>query len=63
MLSNNFLSSNLIFSSLAHTPLIVEKYFEQLDLIFGLIRECESGREVMPLLNGPVCHSGFKRLN
>jgi glutamate-1-semialdehyde 2,1-aminomutase len=63
MLSNNFLSSNLIFSSLAHTPLIVEKYFEHLDLIFGLIRECESGRDVMSLLNGPVCHSGFKRLN
>jgi glutamate-1-semialdehyde 2,1-aminomutase len=28
-----------------------------------LIQECEEGRDVMSLLNGPVCHGGFKRLN
>ena len=28
-----------------------------------LIKECEEGRDVMSLLKGPVCHSGFKRLN
>ena len=34
-----------------------------LDPIFGLIRKCEDGRDVMSLLKGPVCHGGFKRLN
>jgi glutamate-1-semialdehyde 2,1-aminomutase len=31
--------------------------------VFALIRECEDGRDVMSLLQGPVCHAGFKRLN
>jgi hypothetical protein len=33
------------------------------DRVFGLIRECEDGRDVDALLKGPVCHGGFKRLN
>lgn len=62
MLGSSYLSSNLIFSSLAHTPEIVDGYFDALDPIFGLIKECEEGRDVMSLLKGPVCHAGFKRL-
>ena len=38
-------------------------YFEALDPVFALIKECEEGRDVMTLLKGPVCHGGFKRLN
>lgn len=63
MLAKGYLASNLIFSSLAHTPEIVDGYFDTLDPIFGLIKECEEGRDVMALLKGPVCHAGFKRLN
>jgi len=36
---------------------------EALNGVFALIRECEEGRDVTQLLDGPVCHSGFKRLN
>jgi glutamate-1-semialdehyde 2,1-aminomutase len=63
MLAKGYLASNLIFSSLAHTPEIVDGYFEALDPIFALIKQCEEGRDVMSLLKGPVCHAGFKRLN
>ncbi len=63
MLGKGYLASNLIFSSLAHTPDVVDGYFDALDPIFGLIKECEEGRDVMSLLKGPVCHAGFKRLN
>ena len=63
MLSSGYLASNLIFVSLAHTPDIVDSYFEALDPVFGLIKQCEEGRDVTSLLKGPVCHSGFKRLN
>lgn len=63
MLGKGYLASNLIFSSLAHTPDVVEGYFEALDPVFGLIKECEQGRDVMSLLKGPICHAGFKRLN
>ena len=63
MLAKGYLASNLIFSSLAHTPEIVTGYFEALDPIFATIKQCEEGRDVMSLLKGPVCHAGFKRLN
>ncbi len=63
MLAQGYFSSNLIFSSLPHTNLVIEGYFEKLDPIFGLIKECEKGRDVMELLNGEICHSGFRRLN
>ena len=54
---------NCVYVSIAHTPEVVDDYFEVLDPIFGLIRECEDGRDVIGLIKGPICHAGFKRLN
>ena len=62
-LAKGYLASNLIFSCTEHTPEIIDGYFDAIDPIFGLIRECEDGRDVASLLKGPVCHGGFKRLN
>ena len=45
------------------TPEILEGYFYELDKLFADIREFEDGRDVMKELSGPVCHSGFNRLN
>jgi glutamate-1-semialdehyde 2,1-aminomutase len=63
MLAKGYLASNLVFSSLAHTPEIIDGYFHAIDPIFETIKQCEEGRDVMSLLKGPVCHAGFKRLN
>lgn len=63
MLTKGWLAGNSVYSSLAHTPEIIDAYFEALDPVFSLIAECEAGRDVMGLLKGPVCHAGFKRLN
>jgi len=63
MLSKGFLASNLIFTSLAHTPDLFDMYFEVLDSVFSIIKECEDGRDVLDTLRGPVCHASFKRLN
>jgi glutamate-1-semialdehyde 2,1-aminomutase len=63
MLGKGFLAGNSTYVCTAHSPEIVKNFLEQLDPIFGLIKECEEGRDVMSLLKGPVCHSGFKRLN
>jgi len=41
----------------------LEGFFDALDPIFKTIKECEEGRDILSLLKGPVCHSGFKRLN
>lgn len=63
MLAKGYLASTLFYACTEHTPEIVDGYFAALDPVFGLIRECEDGRDVMSLLKGPICHAGFKRLN
>lgn len=63
MLGKGFLAGNSVYVCTEHTPAVVEAYFTALDPVFGLIRECEDGRDVLSLLHGPVCHGGFKRLN
>ena len=64
MLKRSILASNLIFVSTEHTDAVVNDYFEKLDSVFELINDCEEGRKVIDLLlEGPVCHAGFKRLN
>lgn len=63
MLAKGFLAATSVYVCTEHTPEIVDSYFEALDPIFALIRDCEDGRDVYALLDGPVCHSGFKRVN
>lgn len=63
MLAKGFLASNSVYSCTEHTPEIVDRYFEALESVFSLVAECEEGRDVSALLKGPICHSGFKRLN
>lgn len=63
MLKKHYLASNSVYVCIDHTESVVNAYFEQLDPIFALIKECEEGRDIDALLEGPVCHAGFKRLN
>lgn len=63
MLGKGYLASNCVYVSTEHTTEVVNGYFDALDPLFALIKECEEGRDVMSLLKGPVCHGGFKRLN
>lgn len=63
MLKKGYLASNCVYVCIEHKQDIVDEYFEKLDPIFATISECENGRDIMKLLDGPVCHSGFKRLN
>lgn len=63
MLAKGYLASNSLYACTEHTPEIIDGYFNALAPIFGVIRECEDGRDIHSLLKGPVCHAGFKRLN
>jgi glutamate-1-semialdehyde 2,1-aminomutase len=63
MLALGFLASNSVYVCTEHTQGVVDEYFSLLDAIFKLIRNCEDGQDVTSLLRGPVCDSGFKRLN
>jgi glutamate-1-semialdehyde 2,1-aminomutase len=63
MLKKGFLATTSVYVCTEHVPDIIDGYFAALDPLFALIRECEDGRPVETLLEGPVCHSGFRRLN
>jgi len=63
MLAKGYLAGNSVYVCTEHTLAVVDAFFEALDPVFGLIKECEGGRDVMSLLKGPICHGGFKRLN
>lgn len=63
MLANGYLAGNSMYACLCHTPEILDGYFQNLDKLFADIREFEDGRDIDKALKGPVCHSGFARLN
>jgi glutamate-1-semialdehyde 2,1-aminomutase len=63
MLAQGYLAGTSVYVCTDHSLEVVDKYFETLDPVFALVKECEDGRDVMGLLKGPVCHGGFKRLN
>jgi len=63
MLTKGYLAGNSVYACTEHTPEVVACFFEALDPVFALIKECEDGRDVTSLLKGPVCHGSFKRLN
>ena len=62
MLLKGYLASTSIYVCTDHNKAIVNRYFNALDGVFALIRQCEDGKDVMDLLNGPICHGGFRRL-
>jgi glutamate-1-semialdehyde 2,1-aminomutase len=63
MLAKGYLAGTSVYVCTEHTPEVVAKYIDTLDPVFGLISECEQGRDVKSLLTGPICHEGFRRLN
>ncbi|HEY4365955.1 MAG TPA: aminotransferase class III-fold pyridoxal phosphate-dependent enzyme [Steroidobacteraceae bacterium] len=63
MLAKGYLATTSVYVCTEHTADVVAGYFEALEPVFGVIRQCEDGRDVATLLKGPVCHAGFKRLN
>ena len=63
MLIKGFLAASSVYVCTEHTNEIIDEYFEHLDPVIAIVSECENGLNVNDLLEGPVCHDGFKRLN
>jgi len=64
MLKKGYLAGTSIYLSTAHTNEIINTYlieFEEIIEKIGSIEE--NGLKIEDLLDGPVCHSGFQRLN
>lgn len=64
MLKLGYLAGTSVYSSIAHSDAIIEDYFDKLDGVYRIIKSCEDEIcDINMLLEGPVCHSGFARLN
>lgn len=63
MLKAGFLASNIIYTSIAHQSCEIDKYYATLDEIFKTISNPKNHDNALNLLDGPICHTGFKRLN
>ena len=63
MLKSGFLASTSVYACTKPPDEVVDEYFVALNEVFKIIRRCEDGLDVKTLLNGPIAHDGFKRLN
>ena len=63
MLKRGYLAATRCYSCTAHDSSVIEPYLDILNKVFGLISKCEEGMPVETLLDGPICNSGFRRLN
>jgi len=63
MLKKGYLATNHVYVCKDHTKEIVDGYIAALDDVFLKIRQIEDGADPGDYMEGPVCHSGFKRIN
>ncbi len=62
MLKRGILASGGLYTSFAHKEEHIERYRKALDEVFPLLKTAIDGNRVQETLEGPVAHSGFKRL-
>ena len=64
LLKKNILGGNTTYLSISHTDKILDKYEKELNKVFIKISKIiKLGDKPENHLDGPVCHSNFKRLN
>jgi glutamate-1-semialdehyde aminotransferase len=64
MLKKDFLATTAFYSCIKHDQIILDTYQNHLAPIFHKINQHINGNcDLNKLLNGPICHSGMKRLN
>ena len=64
MLKRGFLSSDKFYASIAHDNDTLDKYFNSLDDVYNLLSKyVHDINQVKKMLDNPIRHSGFKRLN
>jgi len=63
MLQQGFLATNAFYASYGHTMDDIDEYEKAVDVSFCEIRNAMSSGDPENYLEGPICHSGFERLN
>ena len=64
MLKRGYIASNAFYVSFVHSPDLINTYLENVEEVFKIMADINNREEkVSTYLEGPVCHSGFERLN
>lgn len=63
MLKKGFLASTAFYTSYAHSKEIIVKYLQAVDDVFGEMEKITANKKLSEYLDGPICHTGFGRLN
>ena len=65
MLKKGFLAGTAVYTSMAHSKDKLNNYYDSLNDVFRLISKYYHDDEIdlLSMLEYPVCHTGFKRLN
>jgi len=63
MLKKGYLAGNSVYVCIDHENNIVDDYMDALNKPFEMISEVMDGEDPSKFLEGPICHSGFTRLN
>ena len=63
MLKRGYLAGPTCYLSTAHSRDLIDSYIIELDAVFELISRVQQDDSFDDFLEGPICHSGFMRLN
>ena len=64
MLKKGFIASTHFYACTEHKEAYINNYLNELDSIFNILSKCDREEiNIDDILDGPVCHSGFSRLN
>ena len=63
MLDRGFLATKAFNATFAHQDEVIEEYLQAAEEVFGVVVQALERGTVRSLLNGPVAHAGFTRLN
>ena len=63
MLGKGFLATRAFYTTFAHQDEVIEEYLQATEDAFGVIAHALEQGTVREMLNGPVAHAGFARLN
>ncbi|MCD4678596.1 MAG: aminotransferase class III-fold pyridoxal phosphate-dependent enzyme, partial [Desulfobacula sp.] len=62
MLERNYIAGLSVYLSYSHNQTVLDKYFNVLDEVFGVLAKSIEKNTLDEKIKGPLAHSGFKRL-
>lgn len=63
MLKKKYLATCAFYVTYSHTKDIVDKYLKEIERFFSKYKTDMENEDIVKYLEGPICHSGFQRVN